>query len=41
MSFEKAASRVRVFTRNLPAALPPMEAGLLILMLLLAMAGSL
>jgi hypothetical protein len=41
MSFEKAASRVRVIARSLPASLPPMEAGLLILMLLLAMAGSL
>ncbi|MGI1663602.1 hypothetical protein ACRDNQ_15285 [Palleronia sp. KMU-117] len=41
MSFEKAALRVRVLARRFPASLPPMEAGLLILMIVLAMAGSL
>ena len=37
MSFEKAAFRVRVIARRVPASLPPMEAGLLILMIVLAM----
>lgn len=41
MSIEKAASRVRVIARHFPSTLPPMEAGLLIVMLLLAVAGSL
>jgi hypothetical protein len=41
MSIEKAALRVRVIARRLPATLPPMEAALLIVLLLLAVAGSL
>ena len=42
MSIEKTTSRVRGLTRSLiSASLPPMEIGLLFLMILLAFAGSL
>jgi hypothetical protein len=40
MSVDKAADRVRGIARLVPGALPPMEAGLLLLMIVLAVAGS-